>query len=125
MKNLSELYQLMKNDDPRVLDQHGQWRTDLPTFGGAEPESTFAVWSWDKNNVIYGTCNDDLQIISREELQFKIAAATLGRKGGASKSPAKAAASAKNMAKARAARKQVGWPKGKPRKPRPKGGREE
>lgn len=35
---------------------------------------------------------------------------------GKSKSPVKRAAGVENMAKARAARKQVGWPKGKPRK---------
>jgi hypothetical protein len=45
------------------------------------------------------------------------AAASLGRKGGSVKSEAKKKSGAENMAKARAARKQVGWPKGKPRKP--------
>jgi len=45
------------------------------------------------------------------------AAASLGRKGGSVKSEAKKKSGAENMEKARAARKQVGWPKGKPRKP--------
>lgn len=52
----------------------------------------------------------------RDCRNVSLAAATLGKKGGSAKSPAKRAAGVENMAKARAARKQVGWPKGKLRK---------
>lgn len=40
---------------------------DLPTFGGEEPSDTSGVWSWDKDNLLVGTCVDDMEIVSREE----------------------------------------------------------
>lgn len=39
---------------------------ELPTFGGEEPSDTSGVWSWDKNNLLVGTCVDDMEIVSRE-----------------------------------------------------------
>ncbi len=39
--------------------------TDLPVFGGKEPEDTAGVWSWDSENLLVGTCIGDLEIVSR------------------------------------------------------------
>jgi hypothetical protein len=39
--------------------------TDLQTFGGDEPDSTAAIWSWDAANLLVGTCADDLKIVGR------------------------------------------------------------
>lgn len=50
------------------------------------------------------------------DCQRSDAASALGQKGGQATTERKRAAGVENMAKARAARKQVGWPKGKPRK---------
>jgi hypothetical protein len=67
MKNLNELFEAMKGNDPRTLDKHGNWSADLPTFGGTAPDDTSEVWSWDKENCIIGTHNDDLEIVPRAE----------------------------------------------------------
>lgn len=67
LANLNELRNAMLRHDPSVLDQHGQWRTDLPTFGGPDVLDTTAIWSWDSENVLRGTCADDLRIEPREE----------------------------------------------------------
>ena len=64
---LDELFALMTADDSSVLDKHGQWRGDLPTFGGDEPNDTSEIWSWDNTRLIVGTCNNDLEIINRNE----------------------------------------------------------
>jgi hypothetical protein len=39
--------------------------TGLPTFGGAEPDNTASVWSWDATHLLVG--EGDLDIVSREE----------------------------------------------------------
>lgn len=51
----------MRTNDETVCDEHGQWRTDLPTFGGEAPR----VWSYDKHWMLIGTCADDLMIVQR------------------------------------------------------------
>ena len=63
---LDMLYHAMLANDARVLDQHGQWLSDMPTFGGSEPEDTRAVWSWDETRLLLGTCTDDLEIVDRQ-----------------------------------------------------------
>lgn len=45
-------------------DEYNEW-TDLPTFGGPEPESTIGVWSWDPERLLIGTCRDDIEIVDR------------------------------------------------------------
>lgn len=67
-KSLRELYDAMTCGDSRVLDKYGQWRADLPVFGGEEISDSDKIWSWDQDNVIHGTCQDDLQIIPRDLL---------------------------------------------------------
>ncbi len=62
---LNELFEAMQANDPSVLDKHGQWSTDLPTFGGPTPTDTHEIWSWDVSYVIVGTCNDDLSLVKR------------------------------------------------------------
>lgn len=69
-KNLNELYEMMKSNHPATLDVYGQWSSSLPTFGGSEPFDTREVWSWDETRLIVGTCEDDLEIISREEWEL-------------------------------------------------------
>lgn len=67
-ENLDELFDAMCDENhPRhtnTLNQHGQWSSILPTFGG-EPAHDISVWSWDETRIIFGTCNDDLKIIDR------------------------------------------------------------
>ena len=56
--------------DTRQLSDEDQdainW-TDLQTFGGDEPDSTAEVWSWDADNLLVGTCADDIKIVSRAD----------------------------------------------------------
>lgn len=40
----------------------------MPTFGGATPEDTARVWSWDADRILTGTCADDMEIVDREEV---------------------------------------------------------
>jgi hypothetical protein len=46
--------------------RHGEpdW-TSLPTFGGEIPDNTVEVWSWDADEMLVGTCPDDLQLVPR------------------------------------------------------------
>jgi hypothetical protein len=68
MRNeLTDLLHDMLRMEPHTLDIHGQWRTDLPTFGGEEPEDTHDVWSWDETHLIVGTCVGDLWTVDRDE----------------------------------------------------------
>lgn len=39
--------------------------TELPTFGGNEPEDTLNVWSWDDSRILTGASFDDLSIENR------------------------------------------------------------
>lgn len=43
-----------------------EW-TRLPVFGGEEPGDTSGVWSWDADDLLVGSCRDELEIISRQE----------------------------------------------------------
>ncbi len=60
LKSLDDLFSAMKDNDPRTLDHHGQWSSELPTFGGLEPDDTAGVWSWDEKRILTGTCGADL-----------------------------------------------------------------
>lgn len=66
-ENLESLRDAMIICDEEVVDRHGQWRTDLPVFGGAAPANTEGVWSWDRHRLLVGTCAQDLEIIPRPE----------------------------------------------------------
>ncbi len=63
---LNKLYNLMVARDDSVMDNHGQWRTDLPTFGGDDIYEV-GCWSWDESRVIVGDCAGDLSIMDRDE----------------------------------------------------------
>lgn len=67
--DLTQLMAAMLARHPAVMSrQHpSQWSDDLPTFGGEEPDCTAAVWSWDEDGLLVGTCADDLQIVARSE----------------------------------------------------------
>lgn len=67
LTSLDDLRGAMAAHRPDTLDQHGQWRTDLPTFGGAAPADTDGVWSWDEQRLLVGTCADDLEIVARTD----------------------------------------------------------
>ncbi len=60
MKDLAELFEAMKNDDPNLP----RWDS-LPTFGGSDPIDTEGVWSWDETHVIVGSCSSDIRIVER------------------------------------------------------------
>lgn len=59
--NLNELFDALQSREIEMSDQ-------LPTFGGTEPQDTQGVWSWDESRLIVGTCADDIQLVSRDEL---------------------------------------------------------
>lgn len=59
--DLDELFEAMRDGRIACFDE-------LPTFGGAEPDDTSGVWSWDTSRAIVGTCGEDIEIITREEL---------------------------------------------------------
>ena len=65
--NLESLYLAMLAHDPRVCTANHQWRTDLPTFGGAAPKDTLGVWSWDAESLLIGNYRGDLEIVPRKE----------------------------------------------------------
>lgn len=65
--DLDDLYQKMLNNHPSTLDRFGQWSSDLPNFGGEEPDDTDGVWSWDETRLIIGEFAGNLEIITREE----------------------------------------------------------
>ena len=62
-KTLQELKMYLQNlddEDNDIID----W-SELPIFGGDEPESTLGVWSWNKTEKLVGDCRDELEIVSR------------------------------------------------------------
>lgn len=71
--NLAQLLSMMLADHPSTLDGHGQWRADLPVFGGAHPTidegggaaSDACLWSWDATHLLVGRCPDELEIVER------------------------------------------------------------
>ncbi len=64
MKNLRELFEAMRQDDPNLP----KWDS-LPTFGGAEPLDTEGVWSWNATHQIEGTCSQDLKIVEKAKTE--------------------------------------------------------
>jgi len=66
MKSLEDLLRAIESNDPRTQDQHGQLSTDLPTFGGEEPESTLQVWSWDARRLLVTNEIGELEIVERK-----------------------------------------------------------
>ena len=65
---LQELLDLMRDGDPYVFDDRGDWSTSLPNFGGEEPEDTTHVWSWDETHLLVGTCADDLRLVPHGDI---------------------------------------------------------
>lgn len=63
IQSLDELYELIKSGTLDFLDD---W-SDLPLFGGEEPEDTAEIWSWDEARLIVGISSDSIEIISRNE----------------------------------------------------------
>lgn len=43
--------------------------TDLPTYGGPEPEDTSEVWSWDADRLLVSDGNGDFRIVPRGRAQ--------------------------------------------------------
>lgn len=60
--NLENLLSMLQNGE---IDERQM--TELPTFGGEEPDSTIGVWSWDEHRMLVGTCVEDYEIVSRDE----------------------------------------------------------
>jgi len=60
LTGLSDLRTLIQRRDPFDLD-------NLPTFGGATPDDTTEVWSWDETSLLVGTCAADLEIVNRQD----------------------------------------------------------
>lgn len=56
--------------DLMLLLTQGFWKFipgELPKYGGAEPEDTLEVLSWDAKNLLVGTKLENIEVISREE----------------------------------------------------------
>ena len=66
--DLTALLEAMRETRELPADAQAEidW-TDLPVFGGEEPDSTLEVWSWDIDSLIVGTCADDIKIVSRAD----------------------------------------------------------
>ena len=68
---LDELLKCLRADQDTDDDNDNEivtgidW-TSLPAFGGAEPDDTYGVWSWDAERLIVGS-GDDLRIVTRVE----------------------------------------------------------
>jgi hypothetical protein len=45
-------------------DEQVGW-TDLPTYGGEEPETRQTLWSWDAERMLIGESGSDLEIVPR------------------------------------------------------------
>lgn len=62
---LEDLLAIMKSqvigEEPMI-----DW-SNLPTFGGPEPENTLGVWSWDPTRLLVGEGTNDLKIVPRKE----------------------------------------------------------
>lgn len=70
-KNLIELKALLEESAKIERDWDADLRidwTNLPTFGGPDPDDTVGVWSWDADSLLIGTCVDDLAIVPRNYL---------------------------------------------------------
>ena len=61
-KNLDELYEQMKADNPNLP----RWDC-LPIYSDRPIEHTIKVWSWDDDRMIVGTCPSDIEIVPRED----------------------------------------------------------
>ena len=69
VKCLEDILEFMKIFKEDFFDGSINY-AELPTFGGSDIDQ-MEVWSWDEKSVIVGTCADDFEIISREELNEK------------------------------------------------------
>lgn len=47
-----------------LSERDADW-SDLPSYGGATPENTLGIWSWDETRLLVGECSTDLWLISR------------------------------------------------------------
>jgi hypothetical protein len=53
IETLKELLDVLNTkSEEEILSEYGYTMDSLPTFGGAEPEDTMGVWSWDENFMI-------------------------------------------------------------------------
>ena len=63
-KNLRELLSIILTGE--ISDRE---MSSLPTFGGAEPDDTHGIFSWDKDNFLVQTTRG-WEIVSRREWRF-------------------------------------------------------
>lgn len=56
-------------DYPATTLREERRMTELPTFGGEEPQDTDRVWSWDETRLLVGTGSADFKIVARAEWQ--------------------------------------------------------
>ena len=75
LDSLSDLLHALRMGADEVIVMSGECSEqypgdmdDLPTFGGATPEDTDGVWSWDETHLLVGTCSDDYEIVARTEV---------------------------------------------------------
>lgn len=60
-----ELIEYANRYDLRVA--HGEIDySDLPKFGGAEPNGTTEIWSWDTDSLLVGRSVNDFEIVPRQ-----------------------------------------------------------
>lgn len=72
ISSLEDLYGALRTAPHDDYGDDGIDWTGLPTFGGAEPNNTSGVWSWDETRLMVGTCLDDLKIIDRVDHEGEI-----------------------------------------------------
>ena len=53
-----------------ALSQRDADWSDLPSYGGATPENTLGIWSWDETRLLVGQCASDLEIRDRADCDW-------------------------------------------------------
>ena len=65
--NLEELLDILINNAD-AIEENQYDLTSLPTFGGAEPDDTTGVWSWDAENLLVGEGSiSEWEIVNRAD----------------------------------------------------------
>ncbi len=67
MRTLDELLDALRAEKPNQQGDTAIDWTDLPTFGGEEPNDPGGIWSWDETRLLVGASVDELRIVSRRE----------------------------------------------------------
>ena len=79
-RSVTALHQALVNWDLSLAEIDHPWAeidnlcdlTQLPAYGGAEPEDTSGVWSWDAHFLLAGSCVSDLRVVPRDDISHYV-----------------------------------------------------